>query len=261
MTKSPHPIDIHVGSRGPFASHDGRNEPGNLGEKLGLTFQQIQKYEKGANRIGAGRLYEISRFLNTRFRAFFDGIDATYEDLQPAPCSDRDPAADRLLDFVGSPEGLQLNRAFAQISDGSTVGASSIWCKPSPAKPPEPTDLVSRLDRRAPCCLVALSVRRSRSPRGLGEPRLLRTLKHQEGSALSRQNYLFTSESVSEGHPDKVCDRISDAVLDAFLTGRSGQPRRVRGLRHHQSCRSRRGSARARRSAGASGADRARLRP
>ena len=35
---------------------------------------------------------------------------------------------------------------------------------------------------------------------------------------MSRQNYLFTSESVSEGHPDKICDRISDAILDAFLT-------------------------------------------
>ncbi len=90
-----------------------------LGEKIGLTFQQIQKYEKGANRIGAGRLYEISRILNTPVSSFFDGIEASYEDLRAAD-DDNDPAAEKLLDFVGSPEGLQLNRAFAQISDSST---------------------------------------------------------------------------------------------------------------------------------------------
>jgi transcriptional regulator with XRE-family HTH domain len=88
-----------------------------LGDKLNLTFQQIQKYEKGANRIGAGRLYEISRILNTPVSSFFDGIDASYPDLKP---NGHDPEADSLLDFVGSPEGLQLNRAFAQISDSST---------------------------------------------------------------------------------------------------------------------------------------------
>jgi S-adenosylmethionine synthetase len=49
---------------------------------------------------------------------------------------------------------------------------------------------------------------------------------------MSRDNYLFTSESVSEGHPDKVCDRISDAVLDAF-SPRTRGARRLRNLRHH----------------------------
>lgn len=91
-----------------------------LGEKLNLTFQQIQKYEKGANRIGAGRLYEISRILNTPVSSFFDGIDASYPELETTNGAAHDHEADNLLNFVGSPEGLQLNRAFAQISDSST---------------------------------------------------------------------------------------------------------------------------------------------
>ncbi len=51
---------------------------------------------------------------------------------------------------------------------------------------------------------------------------------------MTRQNYIFTSECVSEGHPDKVCDRISDAVLDAFLRPRARGARRLRDLRDHQ---------------------------
>jgi S-adenosylmethionine synthetase len=51
---------------------------------------------------------------------------------------------------------------------------------------------------------------------------------------MARENYLFTSESVSEGHPDKVCDRISDAVLDAFLAEEPAGPRGLRDLRHHR---------------------------
>jgi transcriptional regulator with XRE-family HTH domain len=91
-----------------------------LGDKLNLTFQQIQKYEKGVNRIGAGRLYEISRILNTPVASFFDGVDAAYPDLEPVASERNDREVDNLLDFVGSPEGLQLNRAFSQISDSPT---------------------------------------------------------------------------------------------------------------------------------------------
>src|SRR5580698_6276938 len=92
-----------------------------LGEALGLTFQQVQKYEKGTNRIGASRLQQISRTLNVPPAFFFDG----------APLSD-DPALENgaahlavaesasstfVLDFIATAEGLHLNKAFARIQD------------------------------------------------------------------------------------------------------------------------------------------------
>ncbi len=71
----PHPIDVHVGSR--VRSRRtllGLNQT-QLGEKLGLSFQQIQKYERGSNRISASRLYQMSRILDVPVSFFFDGLD------------------------------------------------------------------------------------------------------------------------------------------------------------------------------------------
>lgn len=91
-----------------------------LGDRLNLTFQQIQKYEKGANRIGAGRLYEIANILDTPVSSFFDGLEDAYVELRDPVENGHDAEADKLLDFVGSPEGLQLNLAFSRISDSTT---------------------------------------------------------------------------------------------------------------------------------------------
>ncbi len=71
----PHPIDVYVGSR--VRSRRtllGMNQT-QLGEKLGITFQQIQKYENGANRISASRLYQMTRILDVPVSFFFDGLD------------------------------------------------------------------------------------------------------------------------------------------------------------------------------------------
>ena len=84
-----------------------------LGEKLGLTFQQIQKYEKGANRIGASRLYDIAQVLGVTVQFFFEDLPEEVD-----PCSFEEggrEAAPRLMNFVSSAEGLQLNTAFSQI--------------------------------------------------------------------------------------------------------------------------------------------------
>ena len=71
----PHPIDVHVGRRVRLRrTLLGMSQP-QLGEKLGLTFQQIQKYERDANRISASRLYQLSRILGVRVPYFFDGLD------------------------------------------------------------------------------------------------------------------------------------------------------------------------------------------
>jgi transcriptional regulator with XRE-family HTH domain len=85
-----------------------------LGESLGITFQQIQKYEKGTNRVGASRLQAIASILNAPVSFFFEG----------APNEDGDPVAGLaeegtpyVGDFLSSSEGIQLNRAFVRITD------------------------------------------------------------------------------------------------------------------------------------------------
>ncbi len=71
--KLPNLIDKHVGQRLRWRRRELNLSQEKLGELLGLTFQQIQKYERGANRISAGRLYEISRVLETTIPYFYDG--------------------------------------------------------------------------------------------------------------------------------------------------------------------------------------------
>lgn len=89
-----------------------------LGENLGLTFQQIQKYEKGANRISASRLFRMAEVLGVPVQFFFDDLP---EQRRPGdgPLAGlaEDAPAPYVLDFVGTVEGLQLNRAFARITD------------------------------------------------------------------------------------------------------------------------------------------------
>jgi transcriptional regulator with XRE-family HTH domain len=81
---------------------------GRLGRHLGLTFSQIQKYEKGTNRIGAGRLYQIASFLGVKPSYFFDGLDGTAAP-QTAPTNG-----------LRRDEVATLNEAFAAISDVET---------------------------------------------------------------------------------------------------------------------------------------------
>jgi transcriptional regulator with XRE-family HTH domain len=87
-----------------------------LGELLGLTFQQVQKYEKGVNRIGAGRLYEIAKILNVKVDYLYDGIEEKLTGPQPGFAEDK--AAPPIMEFVSSGEGMQLSLAFMRIKDG-----------------------------------------------------------------------------------------------------------------------------------------------
>ncbi len=111
--KQPNPIDIHVGSRVRLRRTMLGMSQEKLGESLGITFQQIQKYEKGANRIGASRLQNISTVLNTPVAFFFE--DAPGEGRSGGMEEAND--ANYVVDFLSSTEGLQLNRAFVQIKD------------------------------------------------------------------------------------------------------------------------------------------------
>ena len=83
-----------------------------LGEALGLTFQQVQKYEKGTNRIGASRPSANRAIPQGRNRVFFDGLS---EEKQQGGFAEDGTAY--VIDFLNSSEGLQLNPAFARIKD------------------------------------------------------------------------------------------------------------------------------------------------
>ena len=122
MTSKPNPVDIHVGSRIRLRRMMICMSQGHLGERLGITFQQIQKYEKGATRVGAGRLYAISRILEVPVEFFFADMPDSISGEKPeqnAGMGEPDESS-FVMDFVSSSEGLQLNTAFKKIGNQET---------------------------------------------------------------------------------------------------------------------------------------------
>lgn len=111
IKKKTDPIDIYVGSRIRFRRNFLGLSQEKLGEQLGITFQQIQKYEKGMNRVGASRLQAISEILKVPISFFFE----EHETLKVA--NDFDENNLSYVDFCSSVEGLQLMRAFTHIKD------------------------------------------------------------------------------------------------------------------------------------------------
>lgn len=88
-----------------------------LGEHLGLTFQQIQKYEKGINRIGASRLFDLAQVLGVPVQFFYDEVPtATGEAAAISGFAER-PSDTYVVDFLASRDGLELNKAFVRITD------------------------------------------------------------------------------------------------------------------------------------------------
>lgn len=113
--KVPNPIDRHVGARVRMRRLLVSMSQERLGEALGITFQQIQKYEKGANRIGASRLQQISKILGVPVEFFFDGAPSGGVGL--AVGFGELPQPSFVSDFMATSEGVQLTRAFVKISD------------------------------------------------------------------------------------------------------------------------------------------------
>ena len=113
--KKPNPTDIHVGSRIRLRRNMLGMSQEKLGESLGITFQQIQKYEKGTNRVGASRLQAISEILSVPVSFLFE--DAPGHDGQAQKGFADDGSAAFAMEFCTSAEGLQLNRAFVKITD------------------------------------------------------------------------------------------------------------------------------------------------
>jgi transcriptional regulator with XRE-family HTH domain len=111
MTKKfPDPTDQYVGSRVRARRMMLHMSQEKLGDALGLTFQQVQKYEKGTNRIGASRLHHIAHILQVPVAFLFDGAPSQQTLVASGP------SFDYLSDFTGSSEGLALTRAFLHLS-------------------------------------------------------------------------------------------------------------------------------------------------
>ncbi|MDX1402638.1 MAG: helix-turn-helix domain-containing protein [Kiloniellales bacterium] len=120
--QGPNPIDVHVGQRVRLRRTMLGMSQERLAEAIGLTFQQIQKYEKGANRIGSSRLFDLSRILSVPVGYFFEEISSDVAANSPARqlggWSDREQAEfDHDRDPVLKRETLELVRAYYQIQD------------------------------------------------------------------------------------------------------------------------------------------------
>jgi transcriptional regulator with XRE-family HTH domain len=110
----PHPTDVHVGARVRLRRTLLGMSQEKLGEALGLTFQQVQKYERGANRIGASRLHELSRVLDVPVGFFFEDMpDTAMAGARPGAGSELPVEGDLML----KRETLELVRAYYRINE------------------------------------------------------------------------------------------------------------------------------------------------
>ena len=125
MKKAPNPIDKHVGSRVRMRRMMLGMSQEKLGNALGLTFQQVQKYEKGTNRIGASRIQQISQILQVPVAFLFEGApdlklqadETGGTHLAPTSDTHEAPSPAYLSDFLATQEGLALTRAFTRIKE------------------------------------------------------------------------------------------------------------------------------------------------
>jgi transcriptional regulator with XRE-family HTH domain len=114
VKKAPNPTDKHVGSRVRMRRMMLNMSQEKLGEALGLTFQQVQKYEKGTNRIGASRLQQISAILQVPVSFFFEGAPSV--GISVPGMSDA-PSPTYISDFLATSDGLALTKSFMRIKD------------------------------------------------------------------------------------------------------------------------------------------------
>ncbi|TMK22635.1 MAG: helix-turn-helix transcriptional regulator [Alphaproteobacteria bacterium] len=114
--KVPNPVDKHVGSRVRMRRQMLAMSQEKLGAALGLTFQQVQKYEKGATRISASRLQQISHILQTPVEFFFEGAPNA---SAPHGSNKSELWMAQIDDFVSDPDGLRLIGAFLRIDNAA----------------------------------------------------------------------------------------------------------------------------------------------
>ena len=113
MAANPKPVDVHVGSRIQLRRKMLGMSQQKLGDAMGLTFQQVQKYEKGANRVGSSRLFQLSKVLNVPVSFFFD-------DMPEEIAGSKGHLQEATVPFADNPltkrETLELVRAYHRIS-------------------------------------------------------------------------------------------------------------------------------------------------
>jgi transcriptional regulator with XRE-family HTH domain len=107
------PVDVHVGTRVRLRRQVMKMSQEKLGDQLGVTFQQVQKYERGANRIGASRLWKISEVLGVPIGFFFDGLTGGSDVAEFA----EDDQLPIVYDFINSSDGVALAKAVSQIKN------------------------------------------------------------------------------------------------------------------------------------------------
>jgi transcriptional regulator with XRE-family HTH domain len=111
-TQGPNPVDRHVGLRIRMRRKELGISQERLAEAIGLTFQQVQKYERAANRVSASKLWEMSRALSTTIGYFYEGLGDAIE--RPGSNLPRES----MQDFLLTPEGIELAAAFPKIAKG-----------------------------------------------------------------------------------------------------------------------------------------------
>lgn len=112
--RKPHSVDIYVGGKLKlFRNLAGVTQTG-LANSLGLTFQQVQKYEKGSNRISSSKLYEISKVLGREIPDFFEGLED--DNILEFPKRSVGVGSS-ISELLKTRDGLRLNRAFVQMED------------------------------------------------------------------------------------------------------------------------------------------------
>ncbi|MEF2074843.1 helix-turn-helix domain-containing protein [Consotaella aegiceratis] len=107
------PVDTYVGSRLRLRRNSIGMSQGDLARQLGITFQQVQKYEKGTNRVSASRLHRISQVLDVPVSYFFAGLPGSKSDSD----AEGQISSETLVDFLSTADGLRLNKAFVKIGD------------------------------------------------------------------------------------------------------------------------------------------------
>lgn len=113
--RSPNPVDIHVGTRVRLRRQILKMSQEKLGDQLGVTFQQVQKYERGTNRVGASRLWKMSQVMEVPVSFFYDGLkeDADVPVTEFAE-NDQTPI---VYDFINSSDGVSLAMAVSKIKN------------------------------------------------------------------------------------------------------------------------------------------------
>jgi transcriptional regulator with XRE-family HTH domain len=111
-TGTPHPVDVHVGQRLRLRRKLAGLSQTELGEKIGVTFQQLQKYESGANRISASRLFDLSRVLDVPVSYFFDEMTENV-----SGSGKMEAALSNEPNLMAKRETLELARAYTRIAD------------------------------------------------------------------------------------------------------------------------------------------------